>query len=276
MGKVEKVVVLGVLFSVVISLAVSFYAQPDQDEVRAELDRSARRDSAAEQLNRPPGADTSLAGSTPTGKQSAWSPRDAAPMTEVQTPSSDLGPRPLDLTGSGEDKSAALEIAQRPQDQASISAGLLSSTVRRAQPAAGSEAAAVPNSGPLDASWDLITTQGLVKTYNPRFQVYTCLAGESFLSIAKKLYGSEKHASLLRRDNEGVTTLQAGQELNISVVDDRPGKGERYEVQDGESLWRIAKKVYGAGSRWKEIYDANRDTLGSPDDVRAGVVLSIP
>lgn len=272
MGKVEKVVVLGVLFSVVVSLAVSFYAQPDQEEVRAELDRSARR----ERLNRPTGVDNQLEDNNTIAQKSAWSPRDAAPMTEVQTPSADLGLRPLDLSGPAEEQSAALEIAKRPQNEVPTSAGLLNSTVKRAQPAPGSAAAAVPNSGPLDASWDLITTQGLTKIRDPRFQTYTCEAGESFQSVAKKLYGDEKRAGLLRRDNEGLTELKAGQELLVAVVDDRPGKGASYEVLEGESLWRIAKKVYGAGSRWKEIYDANRDTLGSPDAVRAGVVLRIP
>jgi LysM repeat protein len=277
MGKVEKVVVLGVLFSVVVSLAVSFYSQPDQEEVRADLDRSARRgEPAASRLNRPEGMDDGLAGSTAAAKKSAWSPRDVAPMADVETPASQPGARRLDFTPPPEDKTAGLEIVARPQNTVPRSAGLLSSTVNTAQPKRPVGASTLANSGPLEASWDLVTTQGLTKTPNPLYQTYTCAADETFRSVAVKLYGDEKRAALLRRDNEGLDTLTAGQELLVSVIDDRPGKGESYEVQDGESLWRIAKKVYGAGSRWKEIYDANRDTLGSPDDVRAGVVLSIP
>jgi nucleoid-associated protein YgaU len=47
-------------------------------------------------------------------------------------------------------------------------------------------------------------------------------------------------------------------------------------VQEGDSLWRIAKKVYGAGHRWNEIWEANRDVLASEDDVTPGMTLVIP
>jgi nucleoid-associated protein YgaU len=49
-----------------------------------------------------------------------------------------------------------------------------------------------------------------------------------------------------------------------------------YVVLEGDSLWRIAKRQYGDGSRWKEIYDANRDVLASPDALSAGQSLRIP
>ena len=46
--------------------------------------------------------------------------------------------------------------------------------------------------------------------------------------------------------------------------------------QSGESLWKIAKKVYGAGHRWGEIYEANRQVLASPEALSPGIVLRIP
>lgn len=162
--------------------------------------------------------------------------------------------------------------------------GLLSSSVRSRQdrsapkPQASEASAGVvapKRSGP-DPAWDLITVEGLASTLDPRFQLYTCQGDETFITLAQTLYGTEKKAALLRRDNEGVEALRAGQELLVAVVDDRPGGGDRYEVLEGENLWGIAKKVYGAGSRWQEIYDANGDTLSTPDDIRPGVVLVIP
>lgn len=40
-------------------------------------------------------------------------------------------------------------------------------------------------------------------------------------------------------------------------VNDRVVKDSVYTVVRGDTLWGIAKKVYGNGSRWKEIYDYN-------------------
>ena len=53
---------------------------------------------------------------------------------------------------------------------------------------------------------------------------------------------------------------------------------DTYVVQKGDSLSTIAAKpeIYGHGSRWRRIYDANRNKLKSPDRVRAGMTLKIP
>ncbi len=49
-------------------------------------------------------------------------------------------------------------------------------------------------------------------------------------------------------------------------------------VKKGESLWSIAADpaVYGDGTKWRRIFNANRDTLKSPDRVRPGMALKIP
>ncbi len=49
-----------------------------------------------------------------------------------------------------------------------------------------------------------------------------------------------------------------------------------YTVQKGDTLEKIASKVYGKSSKWKKIYDANRDTLSSPNRVYVGQKLKIP
>jgi nucleoid-associated protein YgaU len=48
-----------------------------------------------------------------------------------------------------------------------------------------------------------------------------------------------------------------------------------YEVQQGDSLSRIAEKVYGDPTQWPRIRDANRDKVRD-ERVRAGQVLVIP
>ena len=53
---------------------------------------------------------------------------------------------------------------------------------------------------------------------------------------------------------------------------------DTYVVKKGESLWSIAAKpeVYGKATRWRRIFDANRDVLKSPDRLRPGMTLKIP
>ena len=49
-----------------------------------------------------------------------------------------------------------------------------------------------------------------------------------------------------------------------------------YVVQPGDSVYRIAERVYGEPMQWKKIRDANKDRLGPDNQVRVGQVLLIP
>ena len=54
-------------------------------------------------------------------------------------------------------------------------------------------------------------------------------------------------------------------------------QGETYTVVSGDSLSKIAKNHYGDASKWHQIYDANKSTIGSnPDHIEVGQVLTLP
>lgn len=47
-------------------------------------------------------------------------------------------------------------------------------------------------------------------------------------------------------------------------------------VVSGDSLWKLAQKHLGNGSRYTEIYNLNKDVIKSPDLIYPGQVLKLP
>ena len=57
----------------------------------------------------------------------------------------------------------------------------------------------------------------------------------------------------------------------------KSGIVESYTVKAGDTLSKIAKKIYGDEAKYMKIYEANKDLIGkSPDDIKVGQVLKIP
>ena len=49
-----------------------------------------------------------------------------------------------------------------------------------------------------------------------------------------------------------------------------------YTVKSGDCLWNIAKKQLGDGSRWKEIYELNKDKIKNPNLIYPNQSLTMP
>ncbi len=47
-------------------------------------------------------------------------------------------------------------------------------------------------------------------------------------------------------------------------------------VQPGNSLWRIARRVYGTGFAYTQVFQANKDRIADPDLIYPGQVFEIP
>ncbi len=54
------------------------------------------------------------------------------------------------------------------------------------------------------------------------------------------------------------------------------GSERTYVVAAGDSLYKIAARFYGSGSRWPEIFEANKDIIKNPRIIRPGQKLRIP
>ena len=72
------------------------------------------------------------------------------------------------------------------------------------------------------------------------------------------------------------TVEPAGPSETESVPPPAPAGMRTYVAQPGDSVYRIAERVYGDPNQWRRIRDANRDRLGPDNLVRAGQILMIP
>lgn len=72
--------------------------------------------------------------------------------------------------------------------------------------------------------------------------------------------------------------MAVGNAKGVAAVEDNAGGSDPvfHEVQKGDTLWAIAEKTLGNGSRYQEIFEANTPMLSHPDKIYPGQMLRIP
>jgi nucleoid-associated protein YgaU len=55
-----------------------------------------------------------------------------------------------------------------------------------------------------------------------------------------------------------------------------PAAERTYTVVKGDSLSKIAKRLYGDAQQWRKIYEANQDQIKNPDLIYPGQTFKIP
>jgi nucleoid-associated protein YgaU len=84
---------------------------------------------------------------------------------------------------------------------------------------------------------------------------------------------------------EGITPLPPVNDLALTpptIVETEPPKIEppdrptKYVVKKGDSLWKIAGKIYRNPLKWPKIYRANQDKIKNPNRIYPNQVLTIP
>jgi nucleoid-associated protein YgaU len=92
------------------------------------------------------------------------------------------------------------------------------------------------------------------------------------------LKGEAKNPDALQK-----AALMAGNVAGVAKVDPsgvvvqevKEVKVEIYEVQKGDSLWKIAQKFYGDGNKWKKIFEDNKEVIKDPDLIYPGQKIRI-
>ena len=69
-------------------------------------------------------------------------------------------------------------------------------------------------------------------------------------------------------DSEGAPEAPAPQETGAAP--------DKYTVKSGDSLWKISAEIYGDGSQYMKIFEANNHILEHPDKIFPGQELIIP
>lgn len=71
--------------------------------------------------------------------------------------------------------------------------------------------------------------------------------------------------------------LDANADMNALIAAATPPAEPKFHtVEKGDTLWAVAEKAYGNGSKYNAIFEANRPMLSHPDKIYPGQVLRIP
>lgn len=175
-----------------------------------------------------------------------------------------------------------ITIAPGPALAQAASSGGDGASARAAAPAVAAPAAPMLPAAPRAAS-----STGVVA---PTFREHTLANGETLEMVSQRYFGTTAHAGAIARANPLMSPaqLRAGRVIRVPLdpanVQGTPTPGTpaptlpmgEYVVQQGDSLARIARRIYRDESLSHLIFEANRDVLRSPERIRVGQTLKIP
>jgi len=72
------------------------------------------------------------------------------------------------------------------------------------------------------------------------------------------------------------SSVQSGGSSSAPSAPSQASPEQTYTVKKGDSLSKIAKRVYGDAQQWRKIHEANRDIIDNPDIIDPGQVLKLP
>jgi nucleoid-associated protein YgaU len=120
-----------------------------------------------------------------------------------------------------------------------------------------------------DNQGDLLRTLKILRDENDKLKQQIVLCARKIEDLREELAAKDmQHASMLSRENGN----QAERNVSGASVDGL----RQHIIAKGDTLSSISLQCYGVASRWKEIYEANRNVLPSPAQLKIGLSLRIP
>jgi nucleoid-associated protein YgaU len=101
----------------------------------------------------------------------------------------------------------------------------------------------------------------------------------TLIGITDKPEAAQK-AILLAGNVKGVENVISKIDITDSSIDSatalEPGNVEYYVIASGDTLSKIAKRVYGNANDYTRIFEANREVIKDPDKIYVGQKIRIP
>src|ERR1051325_240328 len=106
----------------------------------------------------------------------------------------------------------------------------------------------------------------------------TTLSGDSVVTRAEAVRLRNENLRLHKEIDEGPSRPRATVAKSPSKRGEKEkGAGAKtYVVKEGDTLRSISRKFYKTSRRWTDIRDANEKKVDDPDNLKAGVTLTIP
>ena len=101
--------------------------------------------------------------------------------------------------------------------------------------------------------------------------------GKLFIKgAAPSLQAANKVWDEIKRVNPKTDDITADFPVDASLPQQGGSNMGTYKVKAGDTLSKISKEFYGSPNEYMKIFDANRDQLTNPDNIRVGQELKIP
>jgi nucleoid-associated protein YgaU len=109
---------------------------------------------------------------------------------------------------------------------------------------------------------------------------YTVLSGDTLMKFAFENYGSVYMWRSIYNANKDKISDPNSIPKGIVLKIDKPSSpvavdrtGEKYLIKQGDTLGRISGALYGTPSRWKEIWEHNKQLIKNPNKIFSGFYL---
>lgn len=225
-------------------------------------------------------------------------PPTLTPPSSSPSPTSVEQPLPSAALRSGlSEPVPALNISEKALDNAKASPSTAQAPTLQAQPIGLFDPPpATPSGAPAPAA-DLNSSTSAAQSSAP-VRTVRVQAGDTLEKLARIHLGDGSRWPEILQAN--ADTVKRPEQLRIGMVLRLPAAGptnspapasapteqasslsstssRTYTVQAGDTLYGIARKTLGNGTRWKEILQANSDLLhGNPANLKPGMKLTIP